>query len=429
MSHELRTPLNAILGFATLLKKSNHISEVEKQNISTIYSSGQHLLSLINEILEFAKIEAGKVNIVSKEFNLYKLFDDIESIFTSRCEAKNLKFELNINKEVPNFIKCDEIRLRQIFINILGNALKFTHEGFIKVEVSFEDSKLIVQVLDSGVGMSEEALKVIFKPFEQIEEKKYKHEGTGLGLAITKELIEKMGGKISVQSKEGKGSQFDFEIKIKKIDSIKEESYDKEGLIKVKKPYNFEVLVADDTKENRDLLLQLLHSYNLKTTEASDGEEVLKHLEKKTFDLIFMDILMPNLDGLETTKVLKAKEFTKQIPVIAISANVFEDDKQKALGSGADYFLPKPFEEKDITTTLEKFLNMEFEYEEEAKVTKEEFLLEQNEATKIKEFAKNLDGDSILKILSNENINTKTKKEIRGFVEQFNYQKIIELCS
>ncbi len=428
MSHELRTPLNAILGFASLLKKSKNIHEGEKQNINTIYSSGQHLLSLINEILEFAKIEAGKITINPNDFNLFIFLKEIESMFTSRCDSKGLNFSLNIDKSVPKYIKCDEKRLRQILINILGNSLKFTNEGYIKVDVESKNSKLLIVIRDTGIGMSNEALKIVFKPFEQIEEKTHKHEGTGLGLAITKELIEKMGGKIEAQSELEKGSTFSFELKIEKIDFVLEEENTKNNIIKVKSTENINILVADDTKANRDLLIQLLNTYNINTIEAHDGQEVLKHIENSSFDLIFMDILMPNLDGLETIKILKNKEKTKNIPIIAISANVFEDDKQKALNNGADFFVPKPFEEKDIATALQKFLKVDFEYENEKTIEKT-IILEKELARKIADFATSLDGNSILELLEKNNVDNYTKEKITIFIQQFQFNEISKLCS
>ncbi|WP_321469481.1 ATP-binding protein [Halarcobacter sp.] len=427
MSHELRTPLNAILGFTSLLKKSKHIENSEKQNINTIYSSGQHLLSLINEILEFAKIEAGKININPNDFNLFKLLEEIESMFTSRCEAKGLNFSLNIDKSVPKYIKCDEKRLRQILINILGNSLKFTNKGYIKINIKAKDSKLLVAISDTGIGMSKEALKIVFKPFEQIEEKTHKHEGTGLGLAITKELIEKMNGKIEAESKLNKGSTFSFEIKIKKIDFVQEKEYEKNTILKVKTTNNINILVADDTKANRDLLVQLLNSYNINTVQAKDGEEVLNHIEKHDFDLIFMDILMPKLDGLETTKILKEKVQTKDIPIIAISANVFEDDKQKALNNGANFFLPKPFEEKDIANALQKFLKIDFEYKEEK--TQNRIILEKDLAIKIADLATKLDGNSILELLKENDIDEHTKTKITTLINNFQFDEISKLST
>jgi PAS domain S-box-containing protein len=429
MSHELRTPLNAILGFATLLKKSNSYNQTEKQNLDTIYKSGQHLLSLINEILEFAKIEAGKIQITPIEFNLYTLLDDLKTIFTSRCEDKNLKFSLHITKEVPKYIKCDEKRLRQILINIIGNAHKFTYKGFIEVRVDYKSPKLLIKVKDSGIGMNKEEQKKIFKPFEQIEENKHKHQGTGLGLAITKELIQKMNGSINLQSKEEEGSCFSFDIEVEKLDKVEEKENFSNKIIKVKEQKEFNILVADDTKENRDLLIQLLHSYNLTTDEAKDGLEVLELCKNKKFDLIFMDILMPNLNGLETTKILKKDEKTKNIPIIAISANVFEDDRQKALNNKVDDFLPKPFEEKDIAQTLNKFLNLEFEYEKVKEKTRKEIILNKNLAKEIYDFAIKLDGNSILEILNKQKVEPYTKEFIEDLVKKFQFNEIVNICS
>ena len=426
MSHELRTPLNAILGFTNILKKSKNIEKLEKQNIDTIYSSGQHLLSLINEILEFAKIEAGKIIINSNDFNLFKFLDEIRLMFTSKCEAKGLEFSLNIHKSVPKYIRCDEKRLRQILINILGNALKFTQKGFISTHIKANKERLYVEVCDTGIGMSKESIEVIFKPFEQIEEKKHKHDGTGLGLAITKELIEKMKGKIKVESKVNLGSTFNFNIEIQKIDSLEDKEKIEETIIKLKNTKKLRVLVADDVKANRDLLIQLLSSYGIDTVQASDGQEVLKCIKESTFDLIFMDILMPNLDGLETTKILKKQDSTKDIPIIVISANVFEEDKQKVLDSKADSFLPKPFEEKDILNSLKKFLDIEFENE---KTIEETIVLEKDLAIKIDEFAIKLDADAILKTLEDNQITGFTKDAIITLVNQFKFNKISEICS
>ncbi|RXK11795.1 hybrid sensor histidine kinase/response regulator [Halarcobacter mediterraneus] len=426
MSHELRTPLNAILGFTNILKKSKNIEKLEKQNIDTIYSSGQHLLSLINEILEFAKIEAGKIIINSNDFNLFKFLDEIRLMFTSKCEAKGLEFSLNIHKSVPKYIRCDEKRLRQILINILGNALKFTQKGFISTHIKANKERLYVEVCDTGIGMSKESIEVIFKPFEQIEEKKHKHDGTGLGLAITKELIEKMKGEIKVQSKVNCGSTFNFNIEIQKIDSLEDEEKIEETIVKIRNDKKLKVLVADDIKANRDLLTQLLSSYGIDTVQASDGQEVLKCIKESTFDLIFMDILMPNLDGLETTKILKKQDSTKDIPIIVISANVFEEDKQKVLDSKADSFLPKPFEEKDILNSLKKFLDIEFENE---KTIEETIVLEKDLAIKIDEFAIKLDADAILKTLEDNQITGFTKDAIITLVNQFKFNKISEICS
>ncbi|RXJ91652.1 hybrid sensor histidine kinase/response regulator [Arcobacter sp. CECT 8983] len=425
MSHELRTPLNAILGFATLLKKSKNIDKTEVQNINTIYSSGKHLLSLINEILEFAKIEAGKLQIEANEFDLYSFLEEIESIFTSRCQEKALNFNLQKDENLPRYIKCDEKRLKQIFINILGNALKFTKQGTIEALIKEKDSKLYVTIKDTGIGMSKDALNLIFKPFEQIEEKKHKHNGSGLGLTITKELIEKMKGAIEVTSEINKGSSFLFNIEIQRIKHFKEKDINKEYEVSIPENLNFQVIVADDTKANRDLLVQLLNSYNIKTIEANDGQEVIEKLKNNSIDLIFMDIQMPNLNGLEATKLIKK---IKNIPIVAISANVFEDDKKEALNSGADHFLPKPFEEVDIIKTLEKLLNIEFNYKNNSSLEKQKFILEEAIAKKIDDYTSTLDKDSIFEILDSNTINKDTSTHIRDLLEEFQFEKLSKLC-
>jgi PAS domain S-box-containing protein len=429
MSHELRTPLNAILGFASLLKKSSTINEAEKQNLQTIRNSGQHLLSIINEILEFAKIEAGKISINPKPSNLYRLLEEIESMFKERCLEKSLVFKFNISKDLPRYIKCDEKRVRQVFINILGNAVKFTNSGEIEVDVHFKENRLKVKVKDSGIGMSEKAKELIFKPFEQIEESRHKQKGTGLGLAITKELIEKMNGEISFTTKENIGTTFSFEIEIEKTEAFEEEVFD-DGIELISIENNskdFKILVADDTKLNRDLLVQLLDTYNLKTYEANDGLEVLEKCKENDFDLIFMDILMPNLDGLETIKTLRKNPSFKETPIIAISANVFEDDRQKALESGANTFLSKPFEERDITKVLEEHLSMKFIYSNKKEENKTPCKISQDICDNIINAASSLDSNTIIKCMEKANIEQHVKSKIEKLLLEYRFDEIITL--
>jgi PAS domain S-box-containing protein len=429
MSHELRTPLNAILGFASLLKKSENITKLEKENLQTIHNSGKHLLSIINEILEFAKIEAGKITINNQESNFLDLLEEIESMFEERCREKGLDFSFNISQNVPKYVRCDEKRVKQIFINILGNALKFTQKGSIHAYIDYKNSQLEVKIKDTGIGMSKEEQELIFKPFEQLSSSKEKFEGTGLGLAITKELVEKMSGTIKVQSDKNIGSTFEFNITLEKLNSIKEtKSIENTNLKKVEGlKENIKILVADDTKVNRDLLIQILNTYNLKTYEAKDGLEVLQICKEETFDLIFMDILMPNLNGLDTIKKLKEDNLYKDIPIVAISANVFEDDKQKAYQAGAKMFITKPFEEKQIISALEKFLNLKFLFEE--KNEKEEFRLDKNISQKIKQAATQLDAQTILNILNEEKTNSYTTEHIKQLLREYRFDEIENLCS
>ncbi len=429
MSHELRTPLNAILGFASLLKKSENITKLEKENLQTIHNSGKHLLSIINEILEFAKIEAGKITINDQESNFLELLEEIASMFEERCREKGLDFSFNISQNVPKYVRCDEKRVKQIFINILGNALKFTQKGSIHAYIDYKDSLLKVIIKDTGFGMSKEEQALIFKPFEQLSSSKEKFEGTGLGLAITKELVEKMSGTINVQSDKNIGSSFEFDIILEKLDSIKEtKSIENVTLKKVEGlKEDIKILVADDTKVNRDLLIQILNTYNLKTYEAKDGLEALQICKEEKFDLIFMDILMPNLNGLDTIKRLKEDNIYKDIPIVAISANVFEDDKQKAYQAGAKIFISKPFEEKQIISALEKFLNLKFLFEETDK--KESFELDKDISEKIKQAAIQLDAETILNILNEEEVNAYSIQHITKLLREYRFDKIENLCS
>jgi signal transduction histidine kinase/CheY-like chemotaxis protein len=431
MSHELRTPLNAILGFANILKKSMNANIQEKENLNIIKKSGEHLLNIINEILELSKIEAGKIEINPKNFDFFELIKEIEDIFAFRCEAKNLKFEINLSNDLPNFMKTDVQRLRQILINLLGNSLKFTNEGQISLFIYSLNNKLFFEVKDTGIGIDITNQEKIFKPFEQVKLNNYTQQGTGLGLAITKELISLLGGTIYVKSQINKGSEFYFSINYEKINefelSIKSQTKEIIGIQKFQDEKT--ILVVDDIKENRDLIIQLLGFYGFKTLQASSGFEALELFEKEKIDLIFMDILMENLDGLETTKIIRKKQNNSNIPILALSANVFEEDVNQAIKAGANDFLPKPVEEKDILLMLKKYLNIEFEYEEkeeknevsqELKNLSKEFLNKLNEQVLL------MNNEEILFLIKEYNLSEKLQNHIKNLINEFKYQELID---
>jgi signal transduction histidine kinase/DNA-binding NarL/FixJ family response regulator len=438
MSHELRTPLNAILGFTNILKKSMNATNQEKENLNIIKKSADHLLNIINEILELSKIEAGKIEINPKVFNFLELIKEIEDIFALRCEAKNLKFIINLSNNLPNFIKADEQRLRQILINLLGNSLKFTNEGEISLNVYMLNNKLFFEVKDTGIGIDIKNQEKIFKPFEQVKLDNYTQQGTGLGLAITKELITLMGGSIYLKSKLLKGSEFYFSIDYEKANSaeiiIKSQIKEIIGI----KTQNIEktILVVDDIKENRDLIVQILSFYGFKTLEASSGMEALElfdNQENQKIDLIFMDILMENLDGLQTIQIIRKKEKDFNVPIIALSANVFEEDKKQAINSGANDFLPKPVEEKDILLMLEKYLNIELIYDdekgdlekndisEELKNLPKEFFQKLNEQILL------MDNEAILTLIKEYKLSFELQNHIENLVNEYKYQELMDL--
>jgi len=425
MSHELRTPLNAILGFTSLLKRSINISKQEKENLTVIQSSGNHLLSIINEILELSKIEVGKIDINNKEFNFFTMIDDIKLMFESRCQTKNIKLEIIIDKNVSQQIICDQQRLKQILINIIGNSLKFTKEGFIKCEVSVVNHKLHFTIEDTGIGIGPENSELIFKQFEQIKTNKNTNSGTGLGLSITKELVKLMGGKIKVKSALGVGSVFSFYISY--IPIVQDESNHLIENIKNNTLFfssKTTILIADDIKENRELLKQLLEEYNIHTIEAVDGIEVLEQLDKYRVDMILLDILMPNLNGYETMARINKDEIYNDIPIVVVSANVFKEDREKAIGLGAKDFLAKPVDDKVLHKILQQ-LQENIVLNEDKKSIESEFENLPNEFKKeLENCIKALDGNRILELLDEYEISTTVKNEIQEKVLNFRFDEI-----
>lgn len=433
MSHELRTPLNAILGFTNILKKSMNVSNEEKENLNIIKRSADHLLSIINEILELSKIEAGKMELAPKEFNLYELIKDIENLFATRCQSKDLDFTVQISKNLPKYIKADVQRLRQILINLLGNSLKFTKKGEIKLVIYETHNKIFFELKDSGIGISKENLEKVFKPFVQVKQDSYTEQGTGLGLAITKELITLMGGNIYVKSEVNVGTQFYFSINYEKVEekNFVQKNEEKEIIGVKNENFTKTILVVDDIKENRDLIVLLLNSYGFKTLQANSGLEALKLYDEEKIDLIFMDILMENLDGLETTKQIRNKKNGKNIPIIALSANVYDEDKKEALNSGANDFLPKPVEEKDILLILQKYLKIELEYENEKNEDKIDMKneiknLPKEFFEKLREMVLNMDNDGILHLLDEYRVTVGLRNYINILLEEFKYQDLIK---
>ena len=430
MSHELRTPLNAILGFSNLLSKSKNINTNEKDNLQTIRKSANYLLNIINEILELSKIEAGKLEVIPKTFNLHETIKEIEALFLYRSKAKGLKFCIKYDDNLPKYITLDEQRLRQILINLLSNSLKFTRKGEIKLYIYESMNKLFFEVSDTGIGIEKEDLKKIFKPFEQIKEESYNKNGTGLGLAITKELISLMGGSISVKSQRDKGSKFYFSVNYEKASKDLVEDIKNKDLIVGMKNQEFKktALVVDDIEENRKLLVQILSFYGIKTLEAKDGLEVLDIYKKEKIDIIFMDILMPKLNGIETIKAIRLENTT--LPIVVVSANVFTEDKKNAIDNGANDFLSKPIEESELLLMLKKYIDASLLYDEDIKEQKEidYKTVDKEILEKLIVACNNMDNTAISKLLINKQISKDLREDINKRVDEFKYHEIIKLC-
>ena len=352
MSHEIRTPMNAILGFSQLLKSDPNLEPDQRSKIDTVVRSGLHLLELINDVLEMSKIEAGRITINLNTFSLTHMLFDLETTYRHRASTKGLSFHLEKSGQfldVPLF--GDEAKIRQIFINILGNAIKFTETGGIILRVSVEECdaqsfRLSAEVQDTGVGIAPEELDQLFLPFEQTASGLRLQDGTGLGLAICKQYIDLMGGIITVSSQVGRGSTFKIDIPLQlgeDTDILEITHLDRVvGLSPGQS--DFKVLVVDDLKTDRILLTEILSRVGFTIRQAQNGVKAIEVFEAWEPDIILMDMNMPIMDGREATQKIKATPLGEKTPIIAVTASAFEENRIEIIGIGADGFVRKPFQ-------------------------------------------------------------------------------------
>ncbi len=379
MSHEIRTPLNAILGFASILERDPSLSSKQKDYLRTINRSGLHLLSIINDILNMSKIEAGKTMLKKSSFSLSSLLKDLESTFRSPAESKGLLFYFERSGEIPSRVLGDEGKLRQVFVNILGNALKFTEKGNITVRIDVakdgeEDSLLLAgEIEDTGPGISEEDLRHVFDAFRQAGSEHHAG-GTGLGLSISQHLVRLMKGELTAKSTLGEGSCFSFWIPLQTDTSSREEENRKPSTVSgiEQEGKNIGILIADDAPENRQVLRAFLEPFGFTLREASNGEEALNMMENWTPDIVLMDMRMPVLDGYETIRRMKRDPEKSFIPVIAVTARSFEEEVEKILETGANDYLPKPFSPESLFAILEKHTSVRFIHTENARESSSE---------------------------------------------------------
>lgn len=360
MSHEIRTPMNAILGFSALLR--DHVDGAQPRHfLDTILSSGKTLMTLINDILDLSKIEAGKLDIQYASFNPANVLHEMKQIFSQKAEENIIKIIVEIDPALPEFIYLDEVRLRQILINLIGNAVKFTDEGSVKISIgcraNAENVDIFLRVKDSGMGIPPDQKDLIFESFQQQKGQiTSKYGGTGLGLSITKRLVHMMGGKITVESQVGKGST--FLVEFKNVEIASDISTKTSPVID---PDSIEfhdatVLVVDDIEANRSLVKSYLDTPNLKIIEAENGQEGVDSAFLNKPDIILMDIKMPTLDGFEATRQIKNNPELNLIPVIAITASIMKGDEEKIKNSGCDGLLRKPITRDQLLTELIRFL-------------------------------------------------------------------------
>ena len=363
MSHELRTPLNGILGYAQILLRDRTSTPKQKDRFNIIYQCGTHLLTLINDVLDLSKIEARKLELHPKDFHLETFLTGITEICRIRAEQKDIAFAFQALNQLPIAIHADEKRLRQVLINLLGNAIKFTDRGGITFKVGIVSSansiyRLRFQIDDTGIGMTPEQLQKIFLPFEQVGDKSRMSEGTGLGLAISTQMIELMKSELRVESTIGQGSSFWFEAEFLEAKEWQDSQTGSTLNIIGYAGDQQKILIVDDRWENRAVILDLLEPLGFELVEAETGQEGLTQAKLVQPDLIITDILMPEMNGLEMTQQLRSQPQFQTLPIIASSASVFNFDRQQSQNAGCTDFLPKPVQTEELLEQIQTYLNL-----------------------------------------------------------------------
>lgn len=379
MSHELRTPLNVILGFVQLMSHDQQLSEQQKENIEIIQRSSKHLLSLINDVLNLSKIEAGKLTLELEVFDFFALLLNLQEMFLEQARSKGLVLKLIIAKDVPNWIKSDPNKLRQILINLLGNAIKFTEQGEITIQVKLTDPLFCFvpqeidseaeslcwiqcEIIDTGVGIPYQELESVFEAFVQSKIGQGFSGGTGLGLTISRSLTELIGGQLSVESIVGKGSIFRIKIIVRKVNNFEKKIFKHYHhtirLAPDQKKYR--ILVVDDHLENRQLMVKWMQELGLEVQEAMNGKQAVEIWQQSQPDLIWMDIAMPILDGYAATQQIRDQTGGEKPVIIALSAHVTEADRNLALQVGCNDFMIKPFQEKTLLEKMNQYLGLKF---------------------------------------------------------------------
>jgi len=366
MSHEIRTPLNGILGFAQILKRDQTLNHQQRDAIHTIQQSGEHLLTLINDILDLSKIEARKMELHPKNFLLPSFLKGIVEIIQIRSELKATQFNYEVQTQLPRVVKGDDTRLRQVLINLLGNAVKFTHQGVVIFRVNYSGERIHFEVEDTGPGIAPEHLESIFLPFQQAGKHRYISEGTGLGLAISKKFVEMMGGSLAVKSVLGQGSTFWFDLLLPPVQENTQLNAFSEQRIKGFKGQARKILIVDDEVVTRSILVNFLSPLGFDVRQVTNGQEAIDKALDYQPDAIFMDLVMPVMDGFETTRHIRRYPQLKEVIIIAASASVFEQHRQESLAAGCNDFVAKPIKTGELLEKLRVHLKLEWLYENDA---------------------------------------------------------------
>jgi PAS domain S-box-containing protein len=371
MSHELRTPLNAILGFTELMSYDPSLSPENQEDLAIVNRSGKHLLELINDILDLSKIESGQMKLNLSDFDLENLLISIEELFQFQAQSKDLKLIVEHDRNLPRFVHTDQKKLYQTLVNLLGNAIKFTKQGSVTLRVrqlginSFNQAQLLFEVEDTGVGIAPTDIDRLFKPFVQAQAGNSLNQGTGLGLAISQRFIQLMGGQIRVQSTLNQGSTFSFEIGVKlpQVAILNSEPLNQRVIGLASGQPTYRILIVEDLADNRRLLVELLNAIGFEVREATHGIEALSLWESWSPHLILMDLKMPIMDGYTATKRIREKPQSQDTVIIALTASVFDEDRDQVLMAGCNDFIGKPCQQKELFDKIAQHLGVKYIYE------------------------------------------------------------------
>ena len=363
MSHELRTPLNGILGYAQILQRDNTLSQRQREGVSVIQHSGEHLLALINDTLDFARVEAGKLRLEVGDVPLPGLVNVIREIIGVKAEQKHLQFVCEIAPNVPGGVRADERRLQQVLLNLLANAVKFTDHGSVSLHVTVLASGAVrFDVRDTGLGIPTDKLGQVFEPFEQLGSSERRANGAGLGLAISRQFVRAMGSEICVESSAGQGSAFWFDLAPATGAPFRAPVAPAARTVTGYEGARKKVLIIDDVPVNRTVIAELLEGLGFEVTQAQNGQEGMGRAQSERPALILTDIVMPEMNGLEITRQLRQSPGLSNVPIIAVSASASGSDEKESLAAGANAFLPKPVDFDRLLAKIATLLKLEWRY-------------------------------------------------------------------